>query len=398
MLLSICTAQIFLLTFIAIIICLCCYGLLRVYKLTPANVRRLSLFILVLGLISIEFLPRSRGALPGINTPMGKITVMKTSELLEYKIMECDSNGINKFNRTSSLSTIQPLNNEGFHSIYDFSQSAIDSENARGKQVIFLIGDSWTYGLNADSGYSFASHLNRSKEYSIFNAGIPAADLVQYQAVTKKYILSGILKPQLVVVCISRNDLYNIPERRLSPGIITDFCTSAGGFHSFCPDIDTVVGGAQATYSFILEHYTLIPYIGNGWHTYIISRSVVLSGLLNWFSNSTIVRYLISNEADLKKSVPKVRGDKSDHTQERIEQIKSYCDGVKIPIIFILLPSKYAFGELTPPQFKNVLALNNNVVPIEDYPTGTDDHPNNDGHYKLYVAIKKILDNNEQAK
>ena len=223
------------------------YFFLWVIKNTPPFVRKISFLSLTIGILAIEIFLRMNGAVPGLTTSFEEscpgITIMPIDSLVENQIMVCDSAGINKFNRSNTLPSIQPLNSDGFRSPYEFSQATIDSHHVRGKKAIFFIGDSWTYGLNADSGYSFASILDRSEKYTILNAGIPGTDLPQYKTIVKQYILSGKLKPDKVVVCISRNDLQHIPDRKLTPGILLQFCTNAGAFHSYFSDQDTVVGG-----------------------------------------------------------------------------------------------------------------------------------------------------------
>jgi hypothetical protein len=355
------------------------YILFRALKETPTVVRKISLVLFILGFLAIEIYLRLTGAVPGFTTPdLQSVTIIPKADLVENSITICDSNGINKFNRHNSLASIWPLNSEGFHSIYEFSQAVIDSQHAHGKKVIFIIGDSWTYGLNADSGYSFASLLDRTGEYTVLNAGIPGTDLPQYKGLVKQYILTGKLKPDKVVVCISRNDIYTKPERKLTPGIPLQFCTNAGAFHSYFPNGDTVVGGAKETYAFILDHFTVVGIFGEGWCSDILGKSVIISRLLGW---------LINAEHPLENI------ERVDPTETIIRQIKNDCDYANMPVSFILLPSKFAYGEDSLPKLKHVISLNNSTVPLADYPGGADDHPNNTGHYKLFVAIKDVLDN-----
>jgi hypothetical protein len=354
------------------------YILFRALKGSPTVVRKISWVLFILGLLAIEISLRLTGAVPGFTTPnLPSVTIIPKADLVENSITICDSNGINKFNRQNPLASIWPLNSEGFHSMYEFSQAVIDSEHAHGKKVIFIIGDSWTYGLNADSSYSFASRLNRTGKYTVLNAGIPGADLPQYKGIVKHYISNGKLKPDKVVVCISRNDIRQ-PERKLTPGIPLQFCTNAGAFPSHFYNRDTVVGGAKETYAFILDRFTVVGIFGEGWCSDMLGKSVIISRLLGW---------LINAEDPLEY----IEG--VDPTEKIIQQIKNDCDYANVPVSFILLPSKFAYGESFLPKLKHVISLNNSTVPLADYPGGADDHPNNTGHYKLFVAIKDVLDN-----
>jgi hypothetical protein len=72
--------------------------------------------------------------------------------------------------------------------------------------------------LYGDSRYSFCSLLARSKKYNVLNAGIAGTDLPLYIAVVKNYVLRGKIKPDKVVVCISRNDAECEFDRKLTPG------------------------------------------------------------------------------------------------------------------------------------------------------------------------------------
>ena len=378
------------------------YFLFRVIKATPPIVRKISLLSLLFGILGIELDLRLNGAKGGyINNSekyFSNIALMPLCSLVENKIMICDSIGINKFNRSNTLHFIQPLNSDGFKSPYEFSQKFIDSVHNHRKKVLFFVGDSWTYGLNADSGYSFVSLIDRSEKYTTLNAGIPGADLPQYKAIVREYIRSGRLKPDEVVVCISRNDLHDIPNRKLTPGILIQFCTNAGGFHSYFPDRDTVVGGAKATYAYILNNYTIVGILGEKWYTSILEKSVVASRFLGWLFTSPFVHSIFSKYPALEQNHLKKNVEQKDPTDQNIQDLKDYCDFVNIPVLFILLPSKFCIGEEIAPQLKYVISLNNNVVPSSDYPSGQDDHPNNAGHYKLFVAIKKILDSSASSK
>jgi len=155
-------------------------------------------------------------------------------------------------------------------------------------------------------------------------------------------------------------------------------------------------GGALDTYRYILDRYTIIGILGEGWLANIIGKSVVASRLLGWLVKSPFIHNTFFSSLKIEQNQSNRYIELKDPTEGNIQEIKNDCEGVNIPVVFILLPSKFCAGEKTAPKFKNVISLNNNVVPSCDYPVGQDDHPNNAGHYKLFVAIKKILDSGEQ--
>lgn len=135
--------------------------------------------------------------------------------------MFCDSFGVNRLSPGNKKYMERLLNGDGFRSLHQFTNAAIDSIHAQGKKAIMLIGDSYTYGLNADSGRSFAAMLENTGKYGVLNAGIPGTDIPQYKAVINEYIFTKGLKPDKVIVCINgANDLLITTQRKITPAYL----------------------------------------------------------------------------------------------------------------------------------------------------------------------------------
>jgi len=362
------------------------------FKATPIIVRKVSLLLFVVGLLSIELLLRSQGLLPGFTVSHERgcpfITIMPEDSLKVYNLLVSDSYGVNKYNCSHQFGyNVFPLNSDGFHSQHQFSKDAIDSAHVLGKQAILLLGDSWTYGIQADSGCSFADILDRNKKYRILNTGIPGMDIPQYAAVVKEYIASEKIKPDKVLVCLNRNDINQIPTRKITPGVPLLYYTNAGALYSFIPSEDTVFASAKESYRYILNQYTLVGILGTGWWTNVVGKSVLacrlLGGLFN--SNPNNCTFCSNDSAETKSRI--------DQTTSLIREIENDCRKMNISVVFILLPSKYADGkeDLTSLIEAGVTPLDPNSFLLSDYPSGWDDHPNNNGHKKLADQLDKIL-------
>ena len=361
------------------------YFLYRLIKASAPPVRRISLLCFIAALVAIEITPRMKGADPRFIIPIDAQSPfaepVPVDSLMDYRVMVCDSYGVNKLSYSGQFaSSVLPLNSDGFHSAYEFSPPVIDSAHLLGKEVVLLVGDSWTFGLNADSGYSFASLLDQTEKYRVLNAGIPGTDLLQYEAVVNEYITGGKIKPDRMVVCLSRNDLNPLPYRKLTPGVPMLYTTNAGGIYAFQGE-DTVYSSARETYRSLYNKYTVAGILGEGVLAAVISKSVVASRLLGWLTG------LVFLDEDAGEQ-PLV----ADTLQKSIAHIQQVCARANLPVLFILLPGKFNSGEETAGQLKGITVLNNNLLAPANYPTGADDHPDDDGHRKLFVAIKQILD------
>lgn len=349
------------------------------YKSIPKSVRILSLLLLVLGCFIIEFWLRYNGAKPYFIIKTGHENgfskLVHPDSLRDYQVFICDSFGVNKFNIFSPDIYEQLLNDEGFRSHYSFSQHTLDSIKKTGEKSIFLIGDSYSYGMTADSGFAFADILDNTSQYAVLNAGIPGTDLPQYKAVINEYIVHRKLKPDLVLVCITGNDLDRRYMRRLTPNMPILFYTNVGGIYSFQDEDDTTFATAKSAYQNILNKYTLYGRWGQNKLIDFIGKSVLVSRFMGKFIE-----------------VPKnIYYPSKDPAFDDIKAIKKLCNNANVPLKIIFLPgSEYAQKDNCV-NIEGVVSLNPKLFYVSDFTKNMDNHPLNSGHKKIAVELLKIL-------
>lgn len=350
------------------------------YVSLPLAVRTTSLILFVIGLIAIEFALRNKGAMPYFTVSTGHgsglSNIIPLDSLVDNQVFLCDSFGVNKLNANSAFHREPLLNKDGFRSIYEFTPLAIDSIQKTGKQVIFLIGDSYTYGLTADSGQAFANLLEKSGKYAVFNAGIPGTDVPQYKAVINEYIINKQLKPDKIVVCITGNDLDRTCNRKLTPGVPILFYTNAGGIYGFQEEDDTSFNDAKSAYQNILNKYTIIGLLGEGRISNFIGHSVLACRLLDVF----------------RRFEPRPNRWKVDPAFKDIQDIKAIGQQLAIPVELVYLPGSELAQTGNAPNITGVISLNPMAFTKADYTPNMDNHPLNSGHKKIAKALEEILE------
>lgn len=354
------------------------------FRATPLFTKKISALIFIVGLIALEGLLRLNGALPyfTIQNQENITNLIPIDSIEDMQQMVCDSFGVNKFNIHPKFNFVSPINADGFHSFYEFSQSSIDSIHQQQKKAILIVGDSYTYGASADSGYSFAYVIEHSGKYGVLNAGIPGTDAAQYEAVVNEYIVNKKIHPDRVLVCINAaNDLYHFVERKLTPGIPILYATNIGGIYSYQGD-EHIFSNAKEAYKNILSQYTIIGIIGDGWFTRLIGNSVVISRMIGLFRIS-------KEQKQAQKELTT-----SDPILTYIKGIRNDCTVANIPVVFLLLPGKEAAKTKKMPSLEGVISLKTQCLTLDDYANGADDHPNNNGHKKIAEQIIDILEHN----
>jgi len=87
---------------------------------------------------------------------------------------------------------------------------------------ILCIGDSHTYGIDAPAKYSYPQQLanllnsnRRAAKYLVVNAGVPGWNSSQSLIELKKVLARGKHPPQLVLICVGKNNDHNFQEARI---------------------------------------------------------------------------------------------------------------------------------------------------------------------------------------
>lgn len=350
------------------------------FNAVPQTVRALSFLLLAIGLIGIELVLRSRGAAPYFTISTGHESgisnIIPVDSLVDYHVYLCDSFGVNRLNTNTTFHHEPLLNKDGFRSKYEFLASTIDSIKDTGKQVLFLVGDSYTYGLSADSGCAFANILEQKGKYAVFNAGIPGTDVPQYKAVMNEYIVDRLLRPDKIVVCITGNDLDRTSNRKLTPGTPILFYTNVGGIYAFQEEDDTTFSDAKSAYQNILNKYTVIGLFGEGWLSNFFGKSVLVCRLLGTF----------------RSFEPRANNLTSDPAFKDLQDIKSTCQQLEIPVELVYLPGSELAQTGNAPNIPGVISLNPMAFTKADYTPNMDNHPLNSGHKKIAKALEEILE------
>ena len=370
------------------------YLIFKAIRISPPVVRRVSLVLFLAGLAATEAWMRHQGDKPYFIVPSGYANclskIVPVDSVVDYHDMTCDSFGVNKLTPHAKTGGSPFLNSEGFPSLYEFNQAAIDTIHAQGKKAVMLIGDSYTYGMCADSGKSFAYLLQNTGRYGILNAGVPGTDMPQYRAVTDEYIGTGKIKPDEVVICINgANDLGHFPDRKLTPGIPILFSSNVGGLYSFQGGYgeDTVYPSAKSAYKNILNRYTVLGILGDGFWARLLGHSCLLSRGIGCFKNFMT--------EDFGKVCPDMHFS-SDPAFKHISRIKAICDSAQVPVLFALLPGKTFVAQQKSLQMDGVVTIDPTGITLSDYTPAGDDHPLNSGHRKLAEKIEQIIEMKQQ--
>jgi hypothetical protein len=157
---------------------------------------------------------------------------LKKSELIDKNTSFYDfyRKKINEGNAKTELDFLideyvkKPYNRHGFRSI-----PFVNLKNTK-RPKILLIGDSFVYGMSSKPYYCSFYDILLSKEYCVYNAGIPGVDPAQYLAIAKKYI--PILQPDIVIVNFFPGNDYMYFKRRTVAEEPHEHITNAGFFES----------------------------------------------------------------------------------------------------------------------------------------------------------------------
>lgn len=335
------------------------------------------LFFLLVSFLVIEFILRAMGYKPGdmkpnwLNfKPVDSLYVISDFRTTTEGILVADTNTM----RASHIA----VNRDGFRT-KEFS--TIDSN----KKKILFIGDSFTWGLSASPLDScFVDLIRNETNYEVINFGIPVTDPPQYFALAEKYI--PVIKPDLVfVVFFMGNDLMQY-DRKLSAEEPIYFLTNAG---AILADIDGKhFHTAQSAYDYCVNEKYFLRNPQNLFEQ-IISKSALLSRLYS-------VHYRIDEKLRYERVV------KDSHiTKKYLRGIKRMTEASKVPVEFVLIPSrneantnlgkyKDRYADLLNDQElkNNWILLANSPANFTEYP---DAHLNNKGHRVYADSLKLFL-------
>lgn len=226
-----------------------------------------STVLLMALLLLLEAGARFAGIAPGDVSP-GWANFKQVDSLIVYDDLQVNGQGILVANAAHGEVYGLPVNSEGFH-----SPEFADTDTAR--PTAMLIGDSFTWGMNAsEADSSFANILRKESGWNVHNLGIPAADPVQYALIAEQYIPR--LRPDIVIVCFYTGNDIMLQDREAAPFREFYYFTNAG---AILTEIDGIhFPDAQSAY----DHLTKDRYVLTGNRNaaeWLVSRSAVLSRL-----------------------------------------------------------------------------------------------------------------------
>lgn len=361
------------------------------------------IFAFIALLVFAELIMWAFGYRPGVLDN----SLFPVSEFVEELAFQCDESGISTYDFNSAIIPEDYiLNNQGFLSEIDFEIQAIDSlKKGSNKEIVFLIGDSYTQGCcvgNLDSSFSKLIQQNRDEHY--LNFGIGAVDIYQYRAIVKKYV--PLLKPDLVVIPFYLGNDISYHNRVIKPH--TPFCYVIRDYqwiNSEVPKEDQKSYGknyfdsAKEAYSFYLNKYTL------------------------WGSNATNVEMVLRNSIFFSKIYMSLFPKQNPHyiqpltessdlvnTVLALKEIDRVCRWNNIPVLFLGIPSPINARRQIPLsnvygnyfETANVEHAFPNIsnYSLSDYDgEETRNHFNESGHSKFYKFLdRKVNEKLEKMK
>lgn len=278
------------------------------------------------------------------------------------------------------------VNEQGFPATFAYTKEVIDSLREAGKEIIFIIGDSFTFGTTSTThDRTFVEILRASHpEAAILSFGVRGTDVVQYRLVAERFIPE--LRPDKVLIAFcGDNDIMDFERTPrpflpyLSDGMLLYVPASISGV----PDLSL---SPDSAYHYYRERFSLF------------SRNDPIARILRLSCLTTLL-------------YPK----SFDHTPDEIDSIatfrslfviKTLSDSVNANFNILFLPSPvtdyftlsdyhmhydWVFRELMP----NVHFFPPGMIDKDDYLSKDDVHFNDSGNRKTADLIDKILFNKD---
>lgn len=282
------------------------------------------------------------------------------------------------------------VNQQGFLS-RDFYNPGCKSGAPR---VLFL-GDSFTWGAEADLGKSFVA-LTDSAGYCTFNTGIPSTDPAQYLAVAQKYI--PVIQPDIVLLMFCMDNDIMWCERPVLPHVPITYAA------------DGVINGL------LIDGYKpnscpLEPFASFEEAKLLLSQHFHLYETSFWGNTATgtlftamLKQYPITGHFFDQPEFPMPEEWPAESvTDKYLKQIQQLCEEENIPFWIFIIPGKQQEIRLDLDYYRNDVEMlfdqyqpenlfcPQNII-LADYEPDPNAHLNNDGHRKFSEAIITQLD------
>lgn len=271
-----------------------------------------------------------------------------------------------------------PINKEGFKSL------AFKQYKSK-KKKIFLIGDSFTYGMSASPVYNCYADLLLTKGFIVWNPSFPNNDPENYLQIATKYI--PILKPDIVIVCFYMgNDIMRY-NRKSILGKRHFFATNAGWING--EEGGCYFDNAKQAYDYYFSKATIRKNNIAGKVCSMLTISSLLYTLYNKISFD-------KPKAKVNNCEPTINGSTNNnlsHSYNKIKSIKNLCLQNSTEMKILLLPdlvTQNPYNANFNPKdiLKELKYIDINDLTKDDYNRNPNDgHFNNKGHAKAASAI-----------
>lgn len=370
------------------------------WKSSPTVIKATSVAFVTGGLLILEISLRHLGMQPGFTCQIAdQQKILPLDSLIDYHLFIGDSFGVTKFNPVADGSRfLHPyyVNAQGFHSHHSFTQPTIDSCKKAGLSTLALIGDSYTYGGDADSGKAFADLLEQTGKYAVFNFGIPGTSPVQYEAIVKEYIVSQAMHfDKVVIVFCGANDIEGLEQEKVTPLVPLMFNTNAGNLYGNTGNKPATTA-RQAYYDNVYSKYTVTGLLGDNFISTMLSKSVVASQLTGRFLSAYYVLVTIPalfyNTTFYTGIVSGLITHDNDKISLSAARIRKDCAVVKTNVQFFLVPGREMIETQKTPAFNGIKSIDAAKFTLQDYHQyGGNAHPVNSGHYKIFIQMESLL-------
>jgi len=258
------------------------------------------------------------------------------------------------------------INNEGFRS------KAFVRDSTK-KNILFL-GDSYTWGSQAEPMSHCFVELVEKEGFNVFNTGIPGADPPQYEAIARTYIPQ--LKPDVVCLMFYAGNDFIAFDRHPEPFHNIYYITNAGWLSPYINNQYT--DSPQKVYDYYLEKY----HVGKQaplWKR-IVAKSVIGTLLMSipvrlqerkaWQKNTTLALHYV----------------------DAIQQI---CDANHAAFKLFLIPLHTEISDQTQSEYNSIFKNMKVNIPEDitrnDFYNWPNGHLNNEGHAKYARCILKVI-------
>ena len=359
---------------------------LKGWKLWRGRILMLLIFFLV-----AEIILRIAGYKPGVHDEFYYFS----GKIEHDTLMAADKNGVSYYTGISNFYPDQHFNEQGYFGEVNFDKHSVDSIRNLGKKIVFLVGDSFTSGCCADSyAATYASLLNQSDEYEVFNFGVAGTDPVQYRLVVEKF--APILKPDLILVAVfTGNDVLEY-DRKPHPFVPAVFPIRNGPWLNseapyYLTEPNTYFSSFNEATDFYFTYFSLwsddVPF----WQK-SIRHSVIFSKL--YFQYKSIKK---NRELEFAGQLVETM-DEPPFTYQNLKKIEDFGRENNIKTGFVLIPTameaenKVNLTEEYGFLFQDIEWMTRSDLTLDDYDgSGNGNHFNNDGHRKFAQMLKQLV-------